>query len=156
LRRNKQSGMTLVEALIAVFIFSVVVGLTVMSFTAGQMEWNVHDAQLDIYQSLRLAMDGMAREIRQSTPGNIDINGSGDAINFSISGSQIRYYLDDENLMREHPEGAIRTLVQNITALHFDMNGTVVTFTVGSNKTVTGRDIGMELTEKVSLRNEDE
>ncbi len=152
-KANKQSGMTLMEALVSVFIFSIIVGLMLLSFTVGKIEWNIDETQLDVYQPLRQAMDGMSREIRQSTPGNVEIPVGGEEITFFVSGSQVRYYLDGTNLMREHPEGTTQTIAQNITSLNFSISGSVVIFTVGGSKPVSGRDIGMELTEKVSLRN---
>ena len=67
-------GFTLVEVLVSLLILSIVLAGIFAVLNVGQMNWNSSMSSLDLQQQVRQAMDGMSKEIRQSSFSNININ----------------------------------------------------------------------------------
>ena len=171
-------GFTLVEILVSLLILSVVLAGIFAVLNVGQMNWNSSMSSLDLQQQVRQAMDGMSKEIRQSSFSNITINPDQGAINFTVPidittnpitySSTINYYLNDNSqIVREHPSGTTKILANDISNLSFCCvgivaancldydNSTAVQIYVEGNKTVRGRTyLPFNLTEQVRLRNE--
>lgn len=153
---RKEAGFTLVEILVAILLFIVLISVVFACFEAGHMSWSIDMGLLDINQPLRLSMDGMSREIRQSSPGGVVINEDGDRIDFAVNTSNVAYYISNGRLIREHPVGENKILAQNITALNFMRNESTIEIEASAQKRIYGDVIGVTLKEKVRLRNEDD
>lgn len=157
-RKYPLTGFTLIEVIVSMAILGVLILGAVAVLNVGDMTWRSDMALLELQQDVRLAMDGMAREIRQSESSEIDIC-SGSDMEFSIydlSGTQysIDYSLDSSNkIIREHPAGTYKTLARNIDSLNFSCSGDVVTVQINAAKTGGRRALNFSLKEKVRLRN---
>ncbi len=58
---KKRSGLTLIELLIAMLLFSAIIGATILMLTTGLKIWNSNKDRLDIRQNGSLAMEKMVR-----------------------------------------------------------------------------------------------
>jgi prepilin-type N-terminal cleavage/methylation domain-containing protein len=150
--KSKRS-FTLLEVLVSIAILTLVVAGVFSVFYVGDTCWRTDTGLVDLQQQVRQAIDGMSREIRQGNPGSIAITEAGARIDFSIGGDNIAYYLNNGQIIREYSAGADRILGNNISALNFSLDGSVVLIEVTAEKTVQGRDVTFALSEKVGLRN---
>lgn len=62
----KERGFTLVEILIAVFIFSLMAGGFFIILSSGQSVWHTTDVAVSLQQNLRQAMQRVTRELHES------------------------------------------------------------------------------------------
>jgi type II secretory pathway pseudopilin PulG len=155
--RSRLEGFTLIEAIITIVILGFVVISIVAVLNVGRQTWHTEMVLSELQQQVRLAIDGMAREIRQSsnitTPAE---GGSGSQIDFSVPGSSspISYYLNNTQIIREHPPGTTRILANSIEYLNFSRLEDIVVIHVNATKKAGARTLSFSLIEKVSLRNE--
>ena len=156
----KKSSFTVLELVISLSILAVVAGSIFAVLNVGDMTWRREMAMVGLQQDVRLAIDGMARELRASNSSSITITG-GSRIDFSIpspsdptSSVAIAYYLSGDQIIREHPVGTTKVLAENITALVFSLSGDVVAVDVGASDTARGGIVNFDLTEQVRLRND--
>ncbi|ADL08653.1 prepilin-type N-terminal cleavage/methylation domain-containing protein [Thermosediminibacter oceani] len=108
-RRTKECGFTLVEAVVAVSIFSLVVGAALALYQQAVLSWHKDEARVDVQENLRIALERMSGEIR-SARGLVEAGESwirlavmepgGDSDN---STKNVSYYLDsrEKRLIRE-------------------------------------------------------
>jgi len=166
-------GFTLLEILISFTIMSLIVAGIFAIINVAEMSWNSDMAFLDIQQQVRLAMDGMTREVRQTKPSQITVSGGGGRIDFLLpkptTGDYlIGYYLQGGRIIREHPTGTTKILANYINTLSFCCclnedcthyctncsNANALRIQIQGTKTMRGRTATFPLTEKVMLRNE--
>ncbi|MCM8781748.1 MAG: type II secretion system GspH family protein [Candidatus Omnitrophica bacterium] len=151
---NKQKGFTLIEVLVSVAIFSFTVLAVLTLLQLGHLTWHQDIGLLELHQNIRLALDGMSREIRQSEPASINISESGARIDFTVDSASISYYLNDQILIREHPVGTTKILCSDVSDLDFSSDGSMVQIQLTGTKNILDRDILVSLVQKVRLRNE--
>jgi len=77
LRPHLSGGFTLIEMLLAITIFSLVIGVIFSSFRLGASSWEKGERDLELYQKIRAVTELMYREIRSCfpytlTPGELD------------------------------------------------------------------------------------
>lgn len=163
----KQKAFSLVEILTAAAIFTLIIAGIFAIFNIAGISWRSSMGLLDIQQNARLAMDGMTRELRQlkREPGR-GITVSANGISFYIPGTTdpIRYHLQDNQIIREHPLNTTQILANNITALSFCCwagacaadcsTSAVLQVSMQASKLIHGRLVSLPLIEKVRLRNE--
>ena len=63
---RKRVGFTLVELLVAVTIFSIIAAALYSGLNAGIRVWRRSENNIKLHQTMRLALDGMAGELRNS------------------------------------------------------------------------------------------
>ncbi len=167
---------TLIEILISIVILCVIIFAILSVLYVADLNWHTEVGLLDLQQQARQSMDGMIREIRQGKL--LTISSGGGRIDFSIPVSilnpdsyyNVSYYLENDQIIREHPIGTRKNLANNITNLSFccwygascgtDCTGSEV-LQIQLKAQKTSRDIelafpqeeGKFLTEKVKLRN---
>jgi prepilin-type N-terminal cleavage/methylation domain-containing protein len=123
-----KKGFTLVEILIAVGIFTFIVAGIFAVLNVANLSWRSDMGLVDLQQQTRHAVDVMVRELRQAkqeTLRPISITPDGGQITFFIPGSSnsVSYYLQGNQLLREHPVGTIpptvAVLANNVDNLAF-------------------------------------
>lgn len=154
---NKKGGITFVETLISVVLLSFLVLCILTVFHAGDNIWRSEITLSELQGDVRLAIDGITRELRRSKSSNITITG-GSTIDFAITdvSGNISYYLSGSRIIREHPSGTTKILANNIDYLNFSPSSPSrnVTVAVRGAKTYRGRNYYFNLTEKIWLRND--
>lgn len=150
------TGFTLAEILVSVAIAIFVISGVYAVLNVANISWFTDMGMLDLQQNARLAIDGMTREIRQSSSQEVAISGGGEKVVFSIPdvSDTIAYYLNNSQLIREHPAGTEKVIAYDVSSLDFSSSGDIVAVQLGLAKTVQKRDLSFSLREKVRLRNE--
>jgi type II secretory pathway pseudopilin PulG len=156
---------TLIEAMVSMFILGVIIAGILAVATVGQMTVNMNMGLLDIQQPVRQSIDGMIRELRQGDPNSLAVAPGGGRIDFSIPGisNGISYYIQNSQIIREHPVGTTKILVNNATLFRACcnhgatcdencVNTKVVEITLQGTKLVRNTPVTFNLREKVRLR----
>lgn len=95
--------MSLIELLIAIFVFITVLTVATASYIAGQRAWQTGSEINEITQNSRIAIDRLSRELRQTD--EIVTNLPSTEIEFQDGHSEelqyLRYYLDNNLLKRQ-------------------------------------------------------
>lgn len=154
--RMRHVGFTFIEIVVSMVIFSFMVLAIFSVLNVGDKTWRSESILVELQQQVRLAIDGMTRELRQSrSSGDITISGGNTQIDFYHAGSatEISYYLSNNQIIREHPAGTTKVLANNITSLTFSQSGDVITIQVQAQKIDRGGTRSFALTEKVRVRN---
>lgn len=149
-------GFTLVEILVSVAILSFVVAGIFMVLNIADKSWHSDMGLLDLQQQARQAMDGMVREIRQSDSSDITITNNGGRVEFYIPdvSNAISYYLENNQIIREHPLSTKKILANDVNSLNFSLLSQVLEIQMEARKTVLQRELSLSLKEKARLRNE--
>jgi prepilin-type N-terminal cleavage/methylation domain-containing protein len=126
LRTPNSKGFTLIEIVITIVLVSILAGIAAMIILQGVRAYSDEQIRSDVHYQARLAMERMAREMRQvrscgapDLPGMV--NPSASIIFTDINDATIPFSRTGTDLMR----GA-DVLARNITALQFrflDING---------------------------------
>jgi len=151
-----QAGYSLLEMMISMLVFLGISAILFTAFSVGELNWKTHSAQLNVFQPMRTAMDGMVREIRQATVTTLSLanNTSAAELSFNMAGYDIAYYVDaDNNLIRENPPGTTQMIMQGVTNLNFTRSDPVVSVVLSGQNTFEGRQMNLTLSEKARLRN---
>jgi len=164
---RRQNGFTLVEILISTLIFGVIIGGILAVLKVADMSWHTDMGLLDLQQQLRMAVDGMSREIRQTSHSRIlGITNGGSRVDFTLPGitNAVSYYLSNSQIIREHPVGEMKVLASDTNILNFCCvggagctdcgNAHVIQITAQATKTVRNRPLSFSLKEQVRFRNE--
>lgn len=153
---TSERGFTLAEILISVAIATFIFIAIYAVLNIANISWFTDMGMLDLQQEARRAMDGMTREIRQSSSGQVSITSGGEKVEFSIPevSQSISYSMQNNQLVREHPAGTEKILAGDLTSLNFSLASNTVTISLGLGKIVQKRNLSFSLAEKVRLRNE--
>ena len=155
---SAKEGFTFAETMVSALIFSILAIAILSVLIVGQKAWHSDTGKVELQQQARLAMDGMIREVRESSFAGITqpADGANSArLDFatSESGETISYYLDGNQLIREYPAGTERILANDVEVIDFSLSGDVLTIELDLGKTVYGADLDFSLKEQVRLRN---
>ena len=147
---------TLIEILFSTFIFILISGAIYVIIGIAMVSWDSSRGKLEVVQELRSAMDGMTRESRQGKLSSLTVQYNGSRLDFSIPdiNSTISYYVQNNQLIREHPPGTTQVLANNVNYLNFSMNSTELQIRIQANKTIKDASHTFSLIEGVKLRNE--
>lgn len=131
---RNQSGVTLVEALVTVIIFTVILGACYMLLISGTDAWEANDTKMQLQQDLRKALGWISEDLRQSGTGVIsDVPADGtpySSITFNkvsgVSGgaivwdtSAVAYSLSGTDLERQVGSQTPTVIAQNVSSLAF-------------------------------------
>jgi len=143
-------GLTLIELMISLLIFSVVLGAIYGTMTMGQSSYQTGDAQISVQQEARKAINKIATEIREASSVNLS-----NEYPFTIRGQKIKYGVIDDQLQKTVQGGAITVLANDVDNIQFSLfGGDMVYITVTTQKnTLLGRSLSANLTSQVKLRN---
>jgi len=132
---NKNKGLTLVEIILVIFLFSIILTAIFSVLAAARSSWKSGSSQLSVQQEARRGLNTMAGELRQarlSTITGVPADGSNnisvtfqipDAISESSTtwSKNIQYSvggLNSAQLLRTQ-DGQQRVLANNVSALSF-------------------------------------
>lgn len=151
-------GLTLVEVLIVVFIFSLMAGGLYIILLGGSLIYYTDLGALDLHQQARNAMDWMVREIREANASSVSItviDANNDRITFNTpSETGIKYYRSANQVIREYPAATNKVVGNDITRLKFSQTDGLLQIQLTANKTAMNRSLSSLLTERVRLRND--
>ena len=162
-----QPALSLVEVMVSITILAIIATFVFTALVMGERYWRSDMGLLDVEQQARMGLHGMVREVRQkngSTAITISNNDSQIAFYMTNVTNQVSYYLQGNQIIREHPPNTTRVIANNITSLSFccgqgsTCNATCtspeyIEIQVTASKTA-GRTVSFNLSEKVQLRNE--
>jgi type IV pilus assembly protein PilW len=120
LPKNKESGFTLVELLIAMTIGLIILAALSSTFLMQSKIYDVQEQIVEMVQTARAAMDMMSREIRMA---GYDPTGAGfDGIPYNMDPSTIDVYADLNDIPGiDNPTGSY----EHITYLYDDANNQI-------------------------------
>ena len=72
-RANKSKGFTLIEVLVVMAISTVIFAAVFMVWNTGEYSNSIGSANLDLYHEIRLALDWMIRDFRQTATQQINV-----------------------------------------------------------------------------------
>lgn len=152
------TGFTFAETMVSTLIFSILAIAILSVLTIGQKAWHSDTGKVELQQQARLAMDGMTREVRESSSSGITQPADGlnsARLDFSVAeaAGTISYYLENNQLIREYPAGTEKILANDVETVDFSLSGDVLTIELDLGKTVYGADLNFSLKEQVRLRN---
>ncbi len=149
---KKTSGFTLFEVLVTAVILSVMTFTIFAVMNVVNVNYAVDLGLLNLQQQARQAMEWMVKETRQASLVNIT---NGNAVSINIpSATGIQYYLSNNSLVRQDPNGTTRRIANNISVLTFSQVGKMLTINVTADNTVLLKPLTFSLTQVVRLRNE--
>ncbi|MDO8748169.1 MAG: hypothetical protein Q7J72_03510 [Candidatus Omnitrophota bacterium] len=152
------TGFTFAETMVSVLIFSILAMAILSVLTIGQKAWHSDVGKVELQQQARLAMDGMIREVRESSSAGITQpadGGNSAQLDFTTveAGGTISYYLESNQLIREYPAGTEKILSGDVETVNFSLSGDVLIIQLDLGKSVYGADLNFSLKEQVRLRN---
>ena len=155
---SAKEGFTFAETMVSALIFSILAIAILSVLIVGQKAWHSDTGKVELQQQARLAMDGMTREVRESSSAGITqpADGANSArLDFTVaeSAGTISYYLDGNQLIREYPAGTEKILAGDVETIDFSLSADVLTIQLDLGKTVYGADLNFSLKEQVRLRN---
>ncbi|HTY44825.1 MAG TPA: hypothetical protein VMD52_02390 [Patescibacteria group bacterium] len=151
---RSHKGVSLLEVLVSTLLFSYIILVAYAIMNLANVTWNINMDYVTLRQQVRGAIDGMAREIRQSRVVDINITNGGSNISFTMGGNNIKYSRNNDNqIIREHPTGTLKTLAQGISNLNFTLVNKVVTVKVTGVNNLRNENLTFSLSEKVYPRN---
>lgn len=174
--RLHRLGLTLIEIMLVVFLFSIILAAIFSVLATGRMSWNAGESQIGVQQAARNGLDSMIKELRQagiSTITDVPSNGINySSITFQIPtaisatgitwSSSIQYSLGglNGNQLLRTQAGSQKVLANNISALSFNRsaaNPNVVNVSITAQKNTfpgfTARQSTITLSSQVKLRN---
>jgi len=164
--QGDQRGFTLVELLISVLLLSILFLAVWGLFTQGFVLWKQGENKVDMYDSLRIALDRLGRELRYAQ--SITASSDGSNLYFvNAGGTTVRYYCSAYALYRQESGAVAQPLasdMQSAAFTYFNASETEVTDLAAEAAAVTqvkitltakkqgSRVDAVPLTQKVSLR----
>ncbi len=180
-RLQNKTGVTLVEVLVTILLFTFLMGIALSILSASSDSWETNKRRTEMQQEMRKAVDWIKEDLRQTGLGGISnaVNSGGTTTplysdgtpygalwfkkSTGVSGgvvqwsSDIEYYLDTNQLKRSF-NGDIKTIATNISNLQFshtaaDPRLIVVTVTASRAAVRGGGTITLNYTFNVKVRN---
>ena len=147
---------TLIELLVVVLIFGIIISGIFGILHVANLSWDSTLGMLGLVQEARQAMDGMTRESRQTNINQITVNDGGARLDFYIPNvaNIISYYIQNKQLIREHPIGTKKVLANNINQITFVVQSSTLQIQINATKTtIRGVPLSFSSTELVKFRN---
>ena len=147
---------TIVELLVAMLIFSLILGGIFGIVLVADKSWDSTLGMLGLVQEIRQGMDGMTREARQSSFNQAVVSIGGERLDFFTlgSGSVISYYAQNNQLIREYPVGTTKVLANHISHISFVSSASMLQIQITASKTTIGnRALSASSVQQVKWRN---
>ncbi len=124
-RNHRETGFTLVEAIIVIAIIGVIGGIVAVFIRLPVQNYADSVARAEVTDEADLALRRMARELRMALPNSIRVNSDGSAIEFLLTKTGGRYLALEDNAASTSPildfSDKMKTTVTLIGALNRDI-----------------------------------
>jgi len=153
-------GFTLIELLISVIIMGFLVWGLLYVFQVGRAVYDSNVGLMDMKKMARQTMQSMVKELRQAKVSDISISAGNSQADFILPKSlnpityskNIRYSVDNNRLIREHPPGNQQILATGIDALTFTINGNMLKIELSVKFLYKKHQADFTLKETIALR----
>jgi len=153
-------GFTLIELLISVIIMGFLVWGLLYVFQVGRAVYDSNVGLMDMKKMARQTMQSMVKELRQAKVSDISISAGSSQVDFILPKSinpityskNIRYSVDNNRLIREHPPGNQQILATGIDALTFTINGNMLEIELSVKFLYKKHQADFTLKETIALR----
>ncbi len=158
---NKESGLTLIELIVAIGIFGLVVNMVFGIFSLAIVSQRRIIALRNVEDNTRFALESMAREIRTGK----NFGGSGSLLSFiNAKGESVVYRLNNKTIEKSSDGGANYLVVTGsevtVNYLNFYLLGQApgdglqprVTITMGANSQVGNQNANSKVQTTISAR----
>jgi len=113
-----ERGFTLVELMLSILLLSILFTAVWGLFGQGFILWKQGEHQIDMYESLRISLDRLGRELRYAR----EIKSSSNDTNLYFvndGGTTVRYYCSSYALYRQIPGDVPQPLASDIQSVSF-------------------------------------
>lgn len=143
-------GLSLIELMIVMVIFSVLLGATYGVMNMSRTSFKTGDIQIVVQQEARKAMGKVTTELREASSVNLDAE-----YPFTLWGEKVKYVTTNGQLQKIVEDGATTVLANDVSSIQFSLlGGNVVYITLTTQRnTIFGRTLSATLTSQVALRN---
>jgi len=153
-------GFTLIELLISVIIMGFLVWGLLYVFQVGRAVYDSNVGLMDMKKMARQTMQSMVKELRHAKVSDISISAGNSQADFILPKSlnpityskNIRYSVDNNRLIREHPPGNQQILATGIDALTFTINGNMLEIELSVKFLYKKHQADFTLKETIALR----
>jgi len=161
---DSNRGLTILELVVAVFIFIVAITAVQASFLIGNASYNSSETKMTAMRFARRAMDNLARELRGSVNPDVDQSSGSVTVTYSKDGEDsLTITWQDSganaNQVLKTFEDDSKIIGHGITALSFtdhtietDPQNAVTIELTATAVMPNGQDIDLTLKEKINLR----
>jgi Tfp pilus assembly protein PilW len=169
---SSRAGFTLVEAMMAIVLFVMLFGATILVYISGTESWNANETALQVRQDLRRAITRISEDLRKAGTSSIVNVAAGGGPQATItfrtvtgiasgvatwSSNTTTYSVSGGHLLKQVGLGTPTTAATNISSVSFERESStpdIVDVTiVGSKDSFKGRDFTVTGTFSVHLRN---
>lgn len=166
--KNQKRGFTILELLVAMVIFTMMMGLLGVVFIGGRNHAMLTDTKMNLQTSVRDSLTSMSLEIRESSPSRVAIGGGGSTLTFQIPASvtnsgtiawssPVTYRIggNGKQLIRNDGAGNTTILANDVQSVNFSfVDANTVVYSVTTQRTtIEGRNISATLTGDARFRN---
>lgn len=151
-------GFTLIEVLAVALILGLISAGIFAVLNMSNIIFKDDNALIELQQQVRLGIDAMVKEARQSNYSQIALSDADTKITFNIVPQvyadpwtgPISYYRDindanndgiTDQVIREYPLGTFKVLANDITVLNFSLTGNILEIGLAAKKSARGRDL---------------
>jgi prepilin-type N-terminal cleavage/methylation domain-containing protein len=141
---KNEKGITLIELIIAILIFSVVIALAGSFLVSGFRNYEVIGEILTGQSNTRYVMYEISKELRNASLSDITINDTNTSIN--IDGVTFSYSADDLTVSRIETTGTT-VIARDIAGFYVEISGETVNYSIQSTDDSAGLNSSVTLKE---------
>lgn len=158
-----KKGLTLIELMVVLLIFTIVFSAIFAILTVGRSSWQIGNMQIQVQQEARRAMEAMTRQLRGAS--NIDPYSFADGVSvdylkFTLEGEVVEFTVNETRQLQRISGATTRVLANNIgderdypLQFHLLGGGVVYITLTAKGQTESGYLVRTSLNSQVLLRN---
>jgi type II secretory pathway component PulJ len=150
-------GFTLLDTLIAIVIFSFIIAGIYGVVTTADISYANDTTLMYLGQQARQVMFWLIKDMREAVSLSINnVDNDSDIVVFSTADeSNVRYYLNGGQVIREYPLNNMRVMGNNITRFRAYRSGNLIDIDLIADREISpDLTLSFPLKEKIRLRNE--
>ena len=162
-------GVSLVEGIVTVALFSLIFGASVLVLLSGSNSWQVEDTRNQMQDELRKSLDAIREDVVEAgtstmtspTDGGTDVKAvfrvasgvSGGSVTWSANTIQLSLGGTGSNQLQRISGGVTKVIANNIKTLQFSRVSSLVTVSLtAEKKTPSGRTIDVTMQSDIRMR----